>query len=115
MAMTRTPGTRRRQALPTDVQVGNSILAALLATEYKHLSPKLEHVTLKRGEIVYRADQEIQEVYFPEQAARGQAQERCPVRFALPSLRSVLTMHSYRCANSGAKRSAVCQRDVRAA
>ena|SRR6185437_7155166 len=68
MAMTRTPGTRRRQALPTDVQVGNSILAALLATEYKHLSPKLEHVTLKRGEIVYRADQEIQEVYFPERA-----------------------------------------------
>lgn len=65
--MTRTPA-RRRRALPADIQVGNSILAALLATEYKRLRPKLEHVTLKRGEIVYRADQEIQEVYFPEQA-----------------------------------------------
>lgn len=46
----------------------NSILAALLATEYKRLLPKLEHVSLKRGEIVYRADQEIEAVYFPEGA-----------------------------------------------
>jgi len=50
------------------VAVRNSILAALLATEYKRLLPKLEHVTLRRGEIVYRADQEIEAVYFPEQA-----------------------------------------------
>jgi CRP-like cAMP-binding protein len=47
---------------------GNSILAALLATQYRHLLPALEHVTLKRGEIVYRADQEIEAVYFPEEA-----------------------------------------------
>ena len=55
--------TERRAAA-----VRNSILAALLATEYKRLLPKLEHVTLRRGEIVYRADQEIEAVYFPEQA-----------------------------------------------
>jgi CRP-like cAMP-binding protein len=46
----------------------NRILAALLATEYKRLLPKLEHVKLKRGEVVYRADQEIEAVYFPEEA-----------------------------------------------
>ena len=50
------------------VAVRNSILAALLATEYKRLLPKLEHVTLRRGEIVYRADQDIEAVYFPEEA-----------------------------------------------
>jgi CRP-like cAMP-binding protein len=50
------------------VAVRNSILAALLATEYKRLLPKLEHVTLRRGEIVYSADQEIEAVYFPEEA-----------------------------------------------
>jgi CRP-like cAMP-binding protein len=48
--------------------VRNRILAALLATEYKHLFPKLERVTLKRGEIVYRANQKIDVVYFPEDA-----------------------------------------------
>lgn len=51
-----------------DAPVGNGILAALLATEYKRLLPKLERVTWKRGEIVYRADQEIERVYFPEDA-----------------------------------------------
>ena len=51
-----------------EVPVKNRILSTLLATEYKHLLPKLERVTLKRGEIVYRADQKIDEVYFPEDA-----------------------------------------------
>lgn len=51
-----------------DAPVSNGILAALLATEYKRLLPKLERVTLKRGEVVYRADQEIERVYFPEDA-----------------------------------------------
>lgn len=46
----------------------NRLLAALVATEYKRLLPKLEYVALKRGEIVYRADQEIEAVYFPEEA-----------------------------------------------
>jgi CRP-like cAMP-binding protein len=46
----------------------NRILDALFATEYKRLLPRLEHVTLKRGEIVYRAEQKIEAVYFPEEA-----------------------------------------------
>ena len=50
------------------VPVGNSILAALIASEYKDLLPKLERVALKRGEIVYQADQDIDAVYFPEEA-----------------------------------------------
>lgn len=48
--------------------IRNSILAALFATEYRRLLPKLEHVTWKRGETVYRADQKIDAVYFPEDA-----------------------------------------------
>lgn len=48
--------------------VRNDILAALLNSEYKHLRPKLERVHLKLGEIIYRADQRIQHVYFPEAA-----------------------------------------------
>jgi CRP-like cAMP-binding protein len=63
-----TPTHSRRRGSPIDWPVRNSILAALLATEYRHLLPKLEHVTLKRGDVVYRADQEIHHVYFPEEA-----------------------------------------------
>src|ERR1700730_14164421 len=48
--------------------IRNDILAALLNSEYKHLRPKLERVHLKLGEIIYRADQRIQHVYFPETA-----------------------------------------------
>ena len=48
--------------------VGNSILASLLANEYKHLLPRLEPVTLKRHQVIYRADQRIDWVYFPEEA-----------------------------------------------
>ena len=59
---------RRRGPPPVTVPTRNSILAALLASEYKHLLPKLEHVTLSRGETVYRADQRIEAVYFPEDA-----------------------------------------------
>jgi CRP-like cAMP-binding protein len=59
---------RKRAALPAELPVRNSILGALLAAEYEQLLPKLEHVTLSRGDIVHRADQEIEEVYFPEQA-----------------------------------------------
>jgi len=57
---------------PPDLLAGasarNSILSALLSTQYKDLLPTLEHVELNRGEIVYRADQKIEYVYFPEQA-----------------------------------------------
>ncbi|MGO9446582.1 MAG: Crp/Fnr family transcriptional regulator [Thiobacillaceae bacterium] len=58
----------RRRPPPSDIPVRNHILAALLATEYKRLLPRLEHVTLARGEVIYRADQDIGQVYFPEQA-----------------------------------------------
>ena len=61
--------TRKGRTTPVaNAPVRNSILAALLATEYEHLLPRLEHVTLQRGDVVYRADQEITEVYFPEEA-----------------------------------------------
>jgi len=68
MAVTHIPARGKRRALPADIPVRNGILAALLATEYKRLLPKLEHVALKSGEIIYRADQHIDEVYFPEEA-----------------------------------------------
>jgi len=48
--------------------VKNDILSALLNSEYKHLSSRLERVDLKAGEIVYQADQRIEYVYFPESA-----------------------------------------------
>lgn len=66
--MTRSRTRSRRTTLPADTHVGNRILAALLATEYRRLRPKLEHVRLTRGDIIYRADQCIEEVYFPEEA-----------------------------------------------
>jgi CRP-like cAMP-binding protein len=68
MAATHAPTRRRRPAPPAGIPVRNGILAALLATQYKRLLPRLEHVTLSRGEIVYRADQKIEHVYFPEEA-----------------------------------------------
>ena len=67
--MTRSRRVRpARGAPPAAIALRNSLLAALLATEYRRLLPRLEHVTLKRGAIVYRADQEIEHVYFPEEA-----------------------------------------------
>jgi CRP-like cAMP-binding protein len=63
-----TPRRRRQMASFADAPVRNRILAALLATEYKALLPKLEHVALTRGQVIYRADQDIEEVYFPEEA-----------------------------------------------
>jgi hypothetical protein len=49
--------TKKRQPSGTDFHVRNDILHALLNSEYKHLSPKLEQVALQRGEIIYQADQ----------------------------------------------------------
>jgi CRP-like cAMP-binding protein len=60
--------TKKRQRSGKALRVKNAILHALLNSEYKHLSPKLENVDLKRGEVVYRADQRIEHVYFPETA-----------------------------------------------
>ena len=42
----------------------NRILAALLATEYQRLLPKLEQVTLKRGQVIYRANEGIEHPLF---------------------------------------------------
>jgi CRP-like cAMP-binding protein len=58
----------RRGVSPAGIPVRNSLLAALLAGEYDRLLPRLEHVSLKQGEIVYRADKDIEAVYFPEDA-----------------------------------------------
>lgn len=58
----------KRQNAKASSAVRNDILRALLNSEYKRLRPKLEHVTLKVQEIIYRADQEIEYVYFPEDA-----------------------------------------------
>ena len=48
--------------------VSNDIIASLLATEYKRLLPKLERVTLNRGDVLYRPNQRIDAVYFLEEA-----------------------------------------------
>ena len=61
----KTASARRASA---SISVRNRILAALLASQYQRLLPRLEHVTLARGEVVYRADQAIEAVYFPEEA-----------------------------------------------
>ncbi len=68
MATMRSSEQPRRRALSADIPVKNSILADLLASEYERLMPKLEHVILKGDEMVYRADQKIEYVYFPEEA-----------------------------------------------
>src|SRR5665213_3486358 len=60
--------TKQPNPSRTDSSARNDILQALLNSEYKHLSPKLEHVRLKRGEIIYQADQRIDHVYVPETA-----------------------------------------------
>lgn len=52
----------------TNFPFRNALLAQLLVSEYKRLLPRLEHVVLKCGAILYRADQKIEYVYFPEEA-----------------------------------------------
>jgi CRP-like cAMP-binding protein len=60
--------TSKPQSSIESSTVRNDILRALLNSEYKHLRPRLERVALKLGEIIYRADQRIEYVYFPENA-----------------------------------------------
>jgi CRP-like cAMP-binding protein len=55
-------------ATATATPLRNGILAHLLASDYGRLRPRLEHVVLKRGATLYRADQQIEYVYFPEDA-----------------------------------------------
>jgi CRP-like cAMP-binding protein len=58
----------KTRSLSESSSVRNDILRALLASEYKHLSSRLERVELKLGEVIYQTDQEIEYVYFPETA-----------------------------------------------
>jgi CRP-like cAMP-binding protein len=68
-AMTRAPKQGgRRAAGPPGIPVRNSVLAGLLAADYQHLLPKLEPVMLTDGQVLYHADQEIEDVYFPDDA-----------------------------------------------
>jgi len=66
--MSHVPKQGRRRAGPPAIPVRNSVLAGLLAADYQHVLPKLEHVTLTGGQVLYHADQEIEDVYFPEDA-----------------------------------------------
>ncbi len=67
-AMSRTLTGSGRRGGPAGIPIRNGVLAGLLVADYKHLLPKLEHVTLTRGRTLYHADQEIADVYFPEDA-----------------------------------------------
>jgi CRP-like cAMP-binding protein len=66
--MTRALAERRRSAASAATPIGNSVLAALLAAQYNRVLPKLEHVMLRGGQTLYRAEQDIENVYFPEEA-----------------------------------------------
>jgi CRP-like cAMP-binding protein len=59
-------GKRSRSGAVSDVR--NDVLRALLNSEYRHIRPMLERVHLEAGDILYRADQPIEYVYFPEGA-----------------------------------------------
>jgi len=65
---TPTTKTRKRSRSGQVSAIRNDILRALLNSEYKHLRPRLERVNLAAGEVVYRTDQPIEYVYFPETA-----------------------------------------------
>jgi hypothetical protein len=60
--------SKKRQPSGTYLAIKNDILRALLNSEYRHLSPKLEEVDLKFGQIIYTAINAIDYVYFPETA-----------------------------------------------
>lgn len=51
--------SKKRQPSGMYLSIKNDILRALLNSEFRHLSPKLEQVDLKFGEIIYTADQRI--------------------------------------------------------
>ncbi|HEX8422211.1 MAG TPA: Crp/Fnr family transcriptional regulator [Pyrinomonadaceae bacterium] len=46
----------------------NRILNALPQEEYERLAPHLEYIDTKHGQILYRTDQKIDYVYFPDRA-----------------------------------------------
>lgn len=60
--------TRKNRSSSAAIAVRNGILSALLRTDYGRLVAKMEHVELARGAVLYRAKQDIEYVYFPEDA-----------------------------------------------
>ena len=46
----------------------NQLLAALPESEYNHIRPTLEHVTLAAGEVLWEAEEQNQYIYFPTTA-----------------------------------------------
>ena len=54
--------TLRADYAPT----ANRILNALPTEEYDRLAPHLEHVGLARGEVLYRPEEPITHLYFPQ-------------------------------------------------
>jgi CRP-like cAMP-binding protein len=60
--------SRGRSTAPALLPIRNSVLAALLAAGYDRVLPKLERVMLRGGQTLYRAEQDIEDVYFPEEA-----------------------------------------------
>jgi CRP-like cAMP-binding protein len=46
----------------------NRVLAALPANQYRRLSPHLEHVEVKLGQVLYERDAAVEHVYFPNDA-----------------------------------------------
>jgi CRP-like cAMP-binding protein len=68
IAVIRARRERKRSTAPAVMPIRNSVLAALLAAGYNRVLPKLEHVMLRGGQTLYRAEQDIEDVYFPEEA-----------------------------------------------
>jgi CRP-like cAMP-binding protein len=54
--------------LTDSTQIKNQLLAALVNNEYQHLLPHLQRVQLTLGDVIYIADRDIEDVYFPESA-----------------------------------------------
>lgn len=52
--------------MAANFQIRNQLLAALVNQEYQHLVPHLRRVELSLGDVIYTADRNIEDVYFPE-------------------------------------------------
>ena len=57
------------QTTSSKIQIRNRLLAALVNQEYQHLVPHLRRVELSLGDVIYTADRDIEDVYFPENSA----------------------------------------------
>ena len=50
-------------------EIKNQLLTSLVSHEYEHLLPHLKRVDLSLGDVIYIADRNIEDVYFPENSA----------------------------------------------